>query len=231
MSPEALLNLPPLPNQTRPLWKIWLDRFFYALLTGFLLIAMIFCMSILWDAFFNSPPVHITSLNVQPPNPLCPGDHFDVSQKVEVTKPVFLYSYTSVMDSGLNYNIFGTQNSFTPRPQPKTTVFTETFPWQVPNLPPGDYQRVVTIRGYNTSEKPVYSAVKFKVRRGCDEWDEQSNRSSEDSFDCWSGVGCDYGVLAFGPATTSINFNFWYLYYQFRGNLFPSAAGNSSFQP
>lgn len=211
MSPETLLATP----TKQSAWSRWSDRALFSLASGFLFIAMLLCMSLLWDAFWNAPPVHIENMDVVPEVGLCPGDRFDVHYRINVTKPVFLYRYTSVMNKGLDYNLWKTQDSFTPMPQPKVTVYEENFPWQVPNIPPGEYQRVVTLRGYNTQEKPVYIPTPFTVKEGCDEWSEQ-DRGLEDGPNGFPVVGGDYGLLALDAGTASPDLNFWYLYNQFR---------------
>lgn len=224
MSPDILLTPAPKPS----LFRVWAERFVFMLASGFLFIALLLMTSILWDTFYNSPPIRLTKLDQEPQQALCPGDHFDVHYRMEVTKPVFLYRYSSVMNPGLDYNIFGTQDSFTPMPQPKITAFEEQFPWQVPNLPPGEYSRVITFRGYNTAEKPAYMDVKFKVKEGCDEWDEQSNRDGQDSFNCRFSLDCYHGLLAFDHGATGLDLDLWYLYYQFSRSLFAEPQGNTA---
>lgn len=165
MSPETIIhNL-----EHRQWWKIALERFMYALLTSFCVLALIISTSILYNYYFNSPPVEITSLNNPPSYPLCPGDRFDIHYRMKIKSPFFTYLYVSVMDAGLTSNIHGTQQEYLPTPQPVDAVIEDILPWTTPSLPPGGYNRVLTLRGYRTNERPVFSIVPFTVGEDCDD--------------------------------------------------------------
>lgn len=144
----------------------------HTLLVGFgiavMVVALFLAVVAIYRACCDAPPIAMTPIGDSlVDRPVCPGEEHDVASIVTVTKPTLLYLYISVMDEKSDYNIPETQLSFVPRPHPHAASFTQHLSWIVPELDTGSYTRVVTVRGHDTDESPVFYIVPFRIRPDC----------------------------------------------------------------
>jgi hypothetical protein len=143
--------------------NVWVERFAYAGMIAFITIAFLLAVSILYNTYFNSPPALVVSQDGVPTEPLCPGQRFDIHNHVVIKSQMMLYIYLSVMDKEMTHNFEGTQVSLPPRIHPQPSEFNQMIPWIVPDLPPGDYVRAISMRGYVDSEKPLFLTTHFSI--------------------------------------------------------------------
>lgn len=146
----------------------WGRRLAYILLTGMVTVALAVLIAVIFQTWFNDPPIRVRSLDQPLDHALCPGDALSVRNQIEVDGPVLLYSYFSVMDATENHNINGTQvSNGPPRTHPIKSSFTQSILWTVPDLPPGNYVRVLAFRGTDGRENSIFSVYPFAIGNDC----------------------------------------------------------------
>ena len=153
----------------------WVKSVLYALLIALLTLSLLVALSIVWRAYFSNPPLKITSLDSQPKYALCPGDDWPISIHVRIDAPSIFFSYINVMDKDSRYNIPETYIPLGADPHPHKGDFFNYIPWTVPNIPAGDYTRVLSIRSSMDDKNPIFVVTPFQVGGDEDEFPKQSN--------------------------------------------------------
>jgi hypothetical protein len=143
-----------------------LRQFVYIVALALVLVAAIIAAAWVYRACCNVPPIQIEMLDA-PSRQYCPGDTINSRVRVTITATTLRYMYRSVMDEGENYSFFGTEESVPPSNQPRPTIYVFSWPWTVPDLPPGTYHLVTGGRGHETDELPVSDSVDFIIKTGC----------------------------------------------------------------
>jgi hypothetical protein len=149
--------------------RIWGERVIYALMIAGMTISMLMATAAIWEAYFNNPPLAVTSLDEPDLGVLCPGDTMNIHNKVEIRDNIIVHYFVSVMDKEGRVNIVGTQRAFTDFLHPNPTTFQHELPWTVPTLPPGDYLRVFAVRKVSGNEDTIFSMAHFKIGEACNE--------------------------------------------------------------
>ena len=92
---------------------------------------------------------------------MCAGQRFTQTIALSVKAPAILSAVVSVLDMKEEIVVANALLFTTAIPHAKDIV--DTTAWLVPNLPPGDYQRVVGVTTYGRSSQPAFMVTKFKV--------------------------------------------------------------------
>lgn len=142
-------------------------RVAYTIVSSAITVLLGVLIAVTWRFFFNDPPITIETLDIPPVYALCPGVDYPAHNEVTVSRPVMLYSYFSVMDARGNHNINGTQVTNGPRLHPHPATFIQMLPWEVPELPPGDYMRVLAFRGTDGRENSLFLTMPFSIGKNC----------------------------------------------------------------
>lgn len=152
----------------KPMHK-WLERLIYALLIGSVTIGLLMALRVVLDAFFNAPPLTLTSLDPADLGVLCPGDAMNIHNEVEIHDDIIVFYYVSTMDAAANSNVLGTQRAFVDQLHPHPARFMQTLPWTVPDLPPGNYTRVFGVRNVGSTQDVVFIVAEYEIKAGCPE--------------------------------------------------------------
>lgn len=134
-----------------------------AFLAGIVVIAMLLLLSTIYRIYYNTPPIKVERIDPQDLGALCPGDSYPISNRITIQRPLVVLLYTSTLDATATHNLNDTQASFTARPNPKAATFEQRLPWTVPDLPPGNYTRVLALRGTNGAEDPIFVESKYSI--------------------------------------------------------------------
>lgn len=146
----------------------WWKRFAYLLMSGMVTVALAVLLAVIFQTWFNDPPIRVQVLDKPLDHALCPGEILTVHNRIEVDGPVLLFSYFSVMDETENHNINGTQvSNGSPRTHPRQSDFTQTLLWTVPELSPGNYVRVLAFRGTDGRENSIFATYPFSIGVDC----------------------------------------------------------------
>lgn len=138
---------------------------------GIVVTALIVAASVAFQTFGNAGPVIIDKLDPENLGGLCVGkdvpvrNHFTVGPQSIVTYRISI----SKKDSPINMQ--GTQIVFPGYLYPDKSDFEQDFPWIVPELPSGKYDRIFSATGLNDYNKPfiVKSTFTIKKKEECNE--------------------------------------------------------------
>lgn len=150
------------------LMKVWLERLVYAFMIAFSTIALFLLVVVIQDAYFNNPPIEITNRSITPTYNICPGDLIETNYHVNIKEPTIISAYSVVMNKDGTKNIFETASDLPVRVFPYPVSLDSSIPWHVPELGPGEYMRVIAIRGHNRTQDPTFLFTKFTVKENCE---------------------------------------------------------------
>jgi hypothetical protein len=139
----------------------------YTGLTAIATVAVLVVVSLVWGNFWNDVPVSVIDLDPPLAN-VCPGQSYDIRLRITTTRKILIVQYVSVMNPQMTENYQGTQVDLPSLPQPIPTSFVETIPWEVPQLPPGDYVRMMVIRSSMNSQDPLFHPESFSIGENCE---------------------------------------------------------------
>lgn len=142
-------------------------RFWYAVLIAAITVSLATLIAVIFQTWFNDPPVEVHSLDKPSTHAICPGDVLQAKTQIDVSGPVLIFSYFSVMDETQNHNINGTQIPNGARPHPHEASFVQMLDWTVPDLPPGKYVRELAFRGTDGRENSLFLAYPFEIGVDC----------------------------------------------------------------
>lgn len=154
------------PNPVKPIHR-WIERIIYALMIAAVTISMLIAVGTIWEAFFNAPPIVITSLDPPDLGFVCAGDVMTINNDVEIKDNIIIHYFVSVMDTEGHINVAGTQRAYTDFLHPYPASFTHHLPWTVPDLPAGEYLRVFAVRKVSGNEDTIFSMARFAIGENC----------------------------------------------------------------
>lgn len=142
-----------------------------AALSGLATLGLLIVAVLIDLLFFNNPPIVVTSLDAPYRIPFCPGQEIDVHKRIEVDSPVQLFTYFEITSLDRKVHIPGTNVSNGARSYDVVGIYDETFPWIVPDIPPGWYNRKFTTRGTDGRENSIFTDMKIEIgsKEDCDE--------------------------------------------------------------
>lgn len=150
-----------------PGWAAFWRGIGYAVLIGLVTLGLAIAAAVINLVYFNDPPVVVSNIDGPYTKSFCPGDEVIVHKRIETDQPLQLFSYFDVMDEAMQEHYIGAQKSNGPLPYPSAGVYHGRFLWVVPDLPPGRYSRVFTVRGTDGRENSIFTNVLFEIGRDC----------------------------------------------------------------
>lgn len=144
-----------------------LRAFGSALLAGLATLGLIIVAALINLLYFNDPPVVVASLDAPYAVPLCPGQVVNVHKRIEVDSPVQLFTYFEITSLDRRVHIPGTNVSNGARSYDVVGVYDEIFPWTVPDIPPGRYNRTFTVRGTDGRENSLFTYMDVEIGEDC----------------------------------------------------------------
>lgn len=147
--------------------RVWVERTVYAFMIALIVIACLILTSVVYRAYFNDPPITLTALDPLDLGEVCPGDEVPINNWVIINKPIIVVYFISTMDIRGDQNYVGTQKAYTDMLHPHATEFKQIIPWQVPDLPPAKYLRVVAARNVTDNEDTVFIQASYSIRADC----------------------------------------------------------------
>lgn len=162
MSLDDIVQAPP-----KSAWRKWFEMFLYSVMISATTIALLLAVASIYDYCCKNVPIKVIQLDKPPEFPLCPGTRMDASNMITVERPTILHIVISVMNETKDYNVPNTNHALEPRPHPRPAVFQQDIPWVVPNLPPGKYNRTITMSGNDSDEHPLFVFQEFEVGENC----------------------------------------------------------------
>jgi len=102
---------------------------------------------------------------------VCPGDVIQYSLEIQINQPSVLFVATSFLRDGqsadtIRGNTVGDLFT-TVIPTPRTIVDNDAR-WEVPNLPPGNYNRAIAAGTFSEPSKPSFREQSFTIREDCE---------------------------------------------------------------
>lgn len=147
--------------------KGWLQRAVFAFMIAVCTFGVILVASLVYQEYFNSPPITIQNLNQRHLGTLCPGQILEIKNNVTINDEIIVHYFISTMDIDSNVNYPGTQKAYTDFLHPHPSSFPQTLLWTVPELPSGDYARVFAVRKVSGNEDTVFVINHFKIGDDC----------------------------------------------------------------
>lgn len=157
---QAGMNLKPL--------DVWTGRWITALITAILTFSILVLGIVLYNTFFNYPPVIIENRDPKHLGTLCPGDYYPFTNEVQVKSEATLFYYTSVQNAEGTSNIFGTQVVHGGFPHAIPGTFEQKVPWFVPRIQPGNYSRILSITGTDGRQRSIFISNLFTIGVDCE---------------------------------------------------------------
>jgi len=136
-------------------------------LTALLTVGLIVLATIVFDTFFNNPPLTITSLDPDPLGVFCAGEQVPINNEIAITRSIVMFYYVSTLDQQTHANLIGTQRAWTDILHPIPAKFVQQLLWTVPDLPPGKYTRVFAARNVEGIQKTAFIVRDFEIIEGC----------------------------------------------------------------
>ena len=155
-------------NTLRPIGP-WFERVVYAFFAAVFTVMLFMIVVLIYNLFFNFPPVQITNTEPKYLGEFCPGDDIPIHNHVEVSNEVILFYYTSVKDETAAYNIFGTQITYPGFVHGTIAEFDQDVPFEIPDLPPGNYIRSFGARGTDGRQRAIIIENEFTIKENCNE--------------------------------------------------------------
>lgn len=147
--------------------KWWRTIIINALATVVIGILLILAIGIVFEDYWDNPPVDIVSAEPLNLGELCPGEIRYIENLVTIEEPTVILYQISVMDENRLTNIIGTQIIYGGFHHPIPGTFSHRVPWEVPSLPPDTYARSFAARATDTSEKTEFTYNLFKISTDC----------------------------------------------------------------
>jgi hypothetical protein len=149
------------------LMRVWAERIIYALLIGAVTLSLFIAFTSVWRAYFNRPPITLTSLDPAHLGSLCPGDELSIRNDVRIEDDIIVFYYVSTMDINADFNYPGTQRAYVDLLHPHPAHFEHELLWTVPNLPAGHYSRVFGVRNVGANQDVVFVTATYEISEGC----------------------------------------------------------------
>ena len=138
---------------------------------GALILAIVMVSGIIFTLQFPVPlrktPVVVTSIYPSDTIDVCPGDSFDYAVDVDILEPGILSLSVGVIDLESGDTLRGTTGKVGPFPRDEPVSITESGSFVVPDLPPGEYKRVMAIDLEHADSVPVMWDFKFSIGEHC----------------------------------------------------------------
>lgn len=97
---------------------------------------------------------------------LCPGDVVVFHTTMDILRPGVFQAIVNIHDAEKHLNV-GPSYVSEKKSQPYEREVSVDVPWEVPDLPPGDYERVVAIVALDAGSEPAFHSDKFSIREDC----------------------------------------------------------------
>jgi len=136
-------------------------------LTALLTVGLIVLVTIVYDTWFNNPPLAVTSLDPDPLGIFCAGEQVPINNEIAIDRAIVMFYYVSTLDRQTHANLIGTQRAFTDILHPAPAKFVQQLPWTVPDLPPGEYTRVFAVRNVEGTQRTAFIVRDFEITEGC----------------------------------------------------------------
>lgn len=98
---------------------------------------------------------------------VCPGEQFDYSVGIDVLDAGILSLSVGIIDMSTGDTVRGTTGMVGPFPRDEPVSMTEEGYFIVPDLPPGEYKRVMAIDLEHADSIPVMWNFKFTIGEHC----------------------------------------------------------------
>ena len=122
-----------------------------------------------FPAHLRDTPIAIHSIQPNYDVTVCPGDKFDYTVDIEVLEPGILSMSVGIIDMSNGDTVRGTTGQIGPFPRDEPVVLTEIGFFLVPELPAGNYKRVMAIDLEHADSVPVMWNFPFTIGEHCSE--------------------------------------------------------------
>ena len=97
----------------------------------------------------------------------CPGDSYEYSTDIEITGPAIFSRHVAIMEAETHKYISSTITQMPSIPRPWPVRLDQPVSFSIPDLPPGDYIRVMGIDADHVDSIPVFVEVPFTISTDC----------------------------------------------------------------
>jgi hypothetical protein len=140
---------------------------------GALILACIIavCMIIMlqYPIPLRETPVIIHDVAIPKKTIFCPGDKYTYTTELEFTKPSILSLYIGIVDKDTGDTLPGTVVNVGPIPRKDPATIKEGSTFVIPDLPPGNYERIMAIDAEHVDSVPIFFSLPFKIGERCPE--------------------------------------------------------------
>lgn len=119
------------------------------------------------SSFFSDPPLRVVPLTQPPSAILCADAEYSLLVEVTPLRTTLVSFYLVVRDKNNNHYVDRDQTPLFEIPTEEGVRFTQRLPWKIPTLPPGEYERILGVRGHDPDEKPLVFTEKFTIGNPC----------------------------------------------------------------
>ena len=145
----------------------WLRPAAYIMMISVSTVGALVSFALVWNLYFNAPPIEVQNLNEKHLGVLCPGQVLTIENNVHVNDDIIVHYFISTMDKGGNFNYPGKQRAYTDYLHPHASTFNQRLEWIVPDLPPGEYLRVFAVRKVSGNQDTVFVENLYTIGEDC----------------------------------------------------------------
>jgi len=140
-------------------------------ITEILIITMLASSMALFGQSFYSTQLLSPSASLDPAHVIagshCPGDIVTEKVILTINRPNVLETDITIIDKNTRRIVPGTTSSQPDRSRPNKEYISIPISFEVPDLPPGTYERITAVYARNQSAEPAFFTVEFAVKNSC----------------------------------------------------------------
>ena len=99
---------------------------------------------------------------------LCPDDIIRWDTTMDIHKPSTVQGFITIVNQETQATILSAPLNFPAINHWKPVIITRTSHWSIPDLPPGKYERILSITALGYDGQPAFSVIPFSVRENCE---------------------------------------------------------------
>jgi hypothetical protein len=153
-----------------PIGRTWRDRIADWLI-GALLLTILLLGAIMVVFQFPVPlrdtPVIFHEVILPDNIEVCPGDTYEYVADVEILDKSILTMHAAIMDTDTMNTMPGTAQEFIPIARARGGRFMDGAKFVIPDLPPGNYERILAVDSDHADSVPVFISLPFTVTENC----------------------------------------------------------------
>ena len=115
-----------------------------------------------------SSPIKMTIAVEGSTENLCPGDILTWDTTMEILKPTTVQGFITIVNISDRRTVFSQPLGLPAINHYKPSSITRTAKVAIPDLPPGEYERILSMTALGYDGAPAFSVIPFSIRGDCE---------------------------------------------------------------